>query len=325
MLVVVAPTPGGPEALRLVQRPDPVAGLGELLVRVAATAVNRADLLQREGRYAPPPGTTDVLGLECSGVVTALGHSVEGWAVGDEVCAVLPGGGYAELAVVPAAVAMPLPPGLGPVAAGAVPEVFATAFDNLLVRGRLAAGETALVHGGTSGVGTAAIQLARRAGARVITTGGSPGKVAAALALGADAGIDYRAQDLVEEVRALTGGRGADVVLDVVGASYLAAHVALLAVEGRLVVIGLQGGARAELDLGAVLSRRLTVCGSTLRARTVQERIPLMARLVAEVWPGFADGSLRPVVDRVLPLAQVAEAHRIVESGEHVGKVVLIP
>jgi putative PIG3 family NAD(P)H quinone oxidoreductase len=324
MQAVVARQAGGPDVLELVDRPDPEPGPGELLVAVAATAVNRADVLQRRGFYPPPEGASDVLGLECAGTVAAVGDGVESWQVADRVCAVLPGGGYASYAVVPAAVALPWPPGLSsPVDAAAVPEVFATAFDNVFLRGGLSAGETLLVHGGSSGVGTAAVQLARRAGARVLVTASTADKLAAAAALGADAGINYREEDFVERVRALTDGRGVDVVLDVVGGPYLDRNLRALAVEGRLVVIGLQGGAKAELDLGRLLARRLSVAASTLRARSVAERVPLMERLRAEVWPGFADGSLRPVVDRVLPLRDAAEAHRVLEAGEHVGKIVL--
>lgn len=323
MRAVVAQGAGGPEVLAVVERPDPQPGPGELLVRVTATAVNRADVLQREGRYPPPTGASDVLGLECSGTITAIGEGVRGWAVGDEVCAVLAGGGYAELAIVAAATAMPLPPGLSLVEAGAVPEVFATALDNLLVRGALRAGETALIHGGASGVGTAAIQLAVRAGARVLVTAGSQQRIEACRALGASDGFLHSTDDLVGEVRERTDARGADVILDVVGGATLGANLRGLAVEGRLVVIGLQGGAKGDLDLGLMLARRLTVRGSTLRARSVEEKAAVAARLVAEVWPGFADGSLRPVIDRVLPLDQAAEAHRALEAGEVVGKIVL--
>ncbi len=323
MRAVVSPEPGGPETLTLVERNEPRPGAGELLVRVAATAVNRADVLQRRGLYAPPRGVTDVLGLEMAGTVAALGDGVSGWAVGDRVCAVLPGGGYAEAVTVPAEVALPVPASLSLLEAAAIAEVFATAYDNLFLRGRLRAGETVLVHGGASGVGTAATQLARRAGCRVLVTAGSASRVAACRAFGADDGFVYRDADIPATVRELTGGRGADVVLDVVGGAYLAANLAALAVEGRLVVIGLMGGARGELDLGLLLARRLTVLGSTLRARTAAEKAPLMERLRSEVWPGFDDGSLRPVIDRVLPLERAAEAHAALEASDHVGKIVL--
>ena len=324
MRAVIASEPGGPEALQIVERPDPVPGPGELLLAVAATAVNRADILQRRGLYPPPQGATDVLGLEASGVVEALGGGDVGpWRVGDGVCAVLPGGGYAEKVIVPAAVALPLPPALDAVTAAAVPEVFATAYDNVFLRGRLSPGETILVHGGASGVGTAAIQLANRAGCTVLVTAGSPERVQACFDLGADDGFVYRDRDWSKEVLERTGGRGVDVVLDIVGGSYLRPNLSCLATEGRLVVIGLGGGAKAEINLGVVLSKRLSVLGSTLRARTTAEKEPLMRRLVEDVWPGFADGSLRPVIDRVLPLDAVAEAHAALESGGVVGKIVL--
>lgn len=321
--VVIAPEPGGPEALVFVDRPAPTPGRGELRVKVRATAVNRADVLQRRGFYPPPPGADDVLGLELAGEVSAIGDGVSGWSVGDELCAVVSSGGYAEEAIVPAAVALPLPPGLDTVSAAAVPEVFTTAFDNLVLRGRLRAGETVLIHGGAGGVGTAAIQLCRRLGCTVYATAGSEEKLAACVDLGAHAAISYREEDFVQRVRELTGGRGVDVILDVMGAAYLARNLDALALEGRLVVIGLQGGIAGELNLALMMAKRLTVLGSTLRARTVEQRAPLTSQLVEQVWPGFADGSLRPVIDRILPLDQVREAHELMESGALIGKVVL--
>jgi putative PIG3 family NAD(P)H quinone oxidoreductase len=320
---VVVPEPGGPEALRVVTVDDLEPGPGELLVSVTSTSVNRADILQRQGKYPPPPGASPVLGLEAAGTVAALGEGVSGWSIGDGVCAVLPGGGYAEQAVVPAAVAMPLPPGVDAAVAGCVPEVFATAYDNVFVRAGLSAGETVLVHGGASGVGTATIQLAKRAGCRVLVSAGSADRVAACVELGADGGVVYRDDDWATQVLEVTGGRGVDVVLDVVGGPYLRPNLQCLATEGRLVVIGLQGGAKAELNLGVVLSKRLSVMGSTLRARSTEEKAPLMRGLASEVWPGFAEGSLRPVVSRTFPLADAADAHRALESGEVVGKVLL--
>lgn len=323
MRAVIAPDPGGPEALQIVDRDDLAAGPGELLMTVVATAVNRADLLQRKGLYPPPQGVTDVLGLEAAGVVAAVGDGVEGWSVGDGVCAVLPGGGYAEQAVVPAAVALPLPPGCDAVRAAAIPEVFATAYDNVFLRGRLEHGETVLVHGGASGVGTATIQLAKRAGCRVIVTAGSPERIDACREIGADDGVVYDDGDWFKAVLELTAGRGVDVVLDIVGGPYLRPNLSCLATEGRLVVIGLMGGAKAELNMGVLLSKRVAVMGSTLRARTTAEKAPLMRRLVADVWPGFADGALRPIIDRVLPLSAVAQAHAALEEGVVVGKIVL--
>ena len=302
---------------------DPIAGPGELLVAVASTSVNRADILQRQGKYPPPAGASEALGLEAAGTVAAVGVGVNGWSVGDGVCAILPGGGYAEKAVVPAAVAMPLPPGVAASVAGAVPEVFATAYDNVFLRARLAAGETVLIHGGASGVGTATLQLAKRAGCRVLVSAGSSARVQACVDLGADGGVVYRDDNWAEQILESTQGRGLDVVLDVVGGPYLRPNLQCLATEGRLVIIGLQGGAKTEINLGVLLSKRLAVMGSTLRARSAEEKAPLMRRLVADVWPGFADGSLHPVIDRTFPLEQAAEAHRALESGEVVGKVLL--
>lgn len=322
MRVVVAPEPGGPEALRIETRPIPTPGPGELLVRVHATSVNRPDVLQRQGRYPPPPGASDVLGLDVAGEVAAVGDGVEDWRPGDRVCAVVAGGGYAEYAIVPAPIALPVPEGLSLQEAAAIPEVFATAYDNLIVRGALAAGETALIHGGASGVGTAAIQLAVRAGARVIATAGSDRKRAACERLGAVAAVDYRG-DWVAAVREVCGDAGVDVVLDIVAAPYLGAHLSLLAMEGRLVVIGTQGGRHAEIDLWRVMARRLTVRGSTLRIRTVEQKAAVAAGMRRDVLPGFSDGTLRPVIDRVMPLEEVAAAHAVMEAGEHIGKIVL--
>jgi putative PIG3 family NAD(P)H quinone oxidoreductase len=323
MKAIVAPEPGGPEVLRLVDREDPRPGDGDLLVRVEAAGVNRADALQRHGRYPPPPGASDVLGLEIAGRVEAIGPRAGGWAVGDRVCSILAGGGYAELAAVPASTALPWPDGAGAVDAAAAPEAFLTAWDNLIERGRPEPGETVLIHGGSSGVGTAAIQLARREGCRVLVTAGSPAKLAACAELGADAGVDYREEDFVAWARAATRGTGVDVVLDLMGAAYLDRNLRVLADDGRLVVIGTQGGSRAELDIGRVLRHRLTIAGSTLRARPLASKAALTARVRERVWPGFADGSLRTVVDRTFPLAEAARAHELLESSTHIGKIVL--
>jgi len=322
-LAVIAPEPGGPEALCIVERPTPKPGPGELLVRVRATAVNRGDLLQRRGFYPPPPGASDVLGLELAGEVIALGAGVRKWSVGDLVCAVTGSGGYAQEALVAADIAMPLPPGLDAVSAAAVPEVFTTAWDNMVLRGRLSAGETLLVHGGAGGVGTAAIQLGVRLGCRVIVTAGSQEKLDACIELGASAGIHYQDEDFVARTQELTDGAGADLILDVMGASYLSRNLEALATEGRLVIIGLQGGVTAEANLALIMMKRLTVLGSTLRARSVAQRAPLAEAMVREVWPGFADGSLRPVIHRILSLQQVAEAHELLEASEQIGKIVL--
>ena len=323
MRAVTAPEPGGPEALRIVDRPSPVPAADEVVLRVRGTAVNRADTLQRMGFYPPPPGTTDVLGLECSGTIETVGADVDGWAIGDRACALLAGGGYAEQVAVPAGQLLPVPEGMDLLTAAAVPEAFLTAHDNLATRARLVAGETVLVHGGSGGVGTAAIQVARLLGCRVITTAGSPDRLKRCRELGADGLIDHRRQDLLGAVRELTAERGVDVILDVMGAATLGINVACLAPDGRLVVIGLQGGSRGEIDLGDMLRRRASLICTTLRGRPAPQKAEVVARATAALWEGFADGRLRPVVDRVLPLAEVALAHRLMESGAQFGKLVL--
>lgn len=323
MKAIVVPESGGPEKLELVERPAPEPAADELLLRVQAAGVNRADLLQRKGRYPPPDGASDVLGLEAAGEVVAVGDEVVGWSVGDRACALLQGGGYAELVTVPASVALPWPDGLGPAEAGSVYEVYATAYDNMLERGRLARGETVLVHGGSSGVGTAAIQLAKRAGAHVLVTVGTQEKADACRRLGADAAIVYRQEDFLERAKDLTDGRGVDVVLDIVGGDYLERNLKALAPDGRLVIIGLMSGRQAELDLARLLTYRLSVAASTLRARPREQKAALARRLRAEVWPGFAEGSLRPVVDSVFALEHADEAHRRMESSHHIGNIVL--
>lgn len=323
MRAITFDTPGGPDVLRLAGVPDPVAGPGEVLVRVAATAVNRADTLQRMGFYPPPPGASDILGLECSGVVEALGAGVDGWSVGDRVCALLAGGGYAELVAVPAGQLLRVPTGMSLTDAAAIPEVFLTAHDSLFTRARLRSGETVLIHGGAGGVGTAAIQLAHRAQCRTLVTAGSPERVERCVELGADAGIDYRSEDFVARTRALTNDHGADVIVDVMGASYLERNLAAIADDGRIVVVGLQGGIRAEIDLNALMRKRGAVIGTVLRARPKEQKAEIVAAAAREVMPGFEDGSLRPVVDRVLDLADAAEAHRVMEAGGAFGKIVL--
>jgi putative PIG3 family NAD(P)H quinone oxidoreductase len=320
---IVVETPGDPAVMPLAEVPDPTPGPGEVLVRARATAVNRADTLQRRGLYPPPPGASEIIGMEVAGEVEALGEGVEGWEPGDRVMALLAGGGYAEQVAVPAGQLMPVPAGLSWTDAAAIPEVFLTAHDNLVTRGRLAAGETVLIHGGGGGVGTAAIQLARRAGARVLVTAGSPQKLEFSRRLGADAGINHREEDFPSRVRELTGGRGVDLILDVMGASYLARNLDALAPEGRLVIIGLQGGATAEIDLNQLLRRRLSVIATTLRGRSLEQKAEIVRRFVEDALPGFVDGTLRPVVDRVLPLAEAPAAHRAMEAGENVGKLVL--
>jgi putative PIG3 family NAD(P)H quinone oxidoreductase len=323
MLAVVVDRPGDGSALRLAEVAAPVAGPGELLIDVAATAVNRADLLQRRGLYPPPPGAPDILGLECAGVVAALGPGVAGWQPGDRAMALLSGGGYASRVAVPAACAMPVPERLSLADAAAVPEAFLTVALSAFRLGGLPDGGALLVHGGGSGVGTAAIQMAKAAGATVVVTAGSADKCRRCLGLGADRAVDYRTGDFVAAAREATGGRGGDVVLDPIGGPYLERNLGALVVGGRLVVIATMGGRSAEIDLAALLRRRLSVIGTTLRARPLEEKAALVAGFVTRFLPLLADGRLRPVVDRVLPIAEVAEAHRVVAASEHFGKVVL--
>jgi putative PIG3 family NAD(P)H quinone oxidoreductase len=323
MRAVVYDQPGDPEVMHIAEVPDPVPAPGEVLLRVRATALNRADLLQRRGFYPPPPGVSPILGMEASGEIESVTEGVQGWAPGQRVCALLAGGSYAEKATVPAGQLMPVPDNIDMITAGGIPEVFFTAHDNLLTRGRLQRGETALIHGGAGGVGTAAIQVARRAGARVIVTAGSAERLERCRELGAHHGINHREEDFVARVAEITDGRGADVILDIIGAAYLERNLQALARDGRLVVIGMQGGVRAEVDLNTMLARRLTVVGTTLRGRPLEQKAEIVRRATEDLLPGFADGSLRPVIDRVLPLDRVVEAHRAMEAGEPVGKIVL--
>ncbi|MBI4265835.1 MAG: NAD(P)H-quinone oxidoreductase [Acidobacteria bacterium] len=324
MLAVEISQYGGPDVLRPVERPDPVPGPGELLITVEAAGVNRPDVVQRRGAYPPPPGASDIPGLEVAGRVAALGGAVEGWRVGDRVCALVAGGGYATLCTAPVPQCLPIPPPLDSVAAAAIPETFFTVWTNVFDRGRLTRGETALFHGGTSGIGTTAIQLAAARGARVFATAGSDAKCRACEALGAEKGINYGTQDFVAVVKELTGGRGVDLVLDIIGGDYVARNLAVLAVDGRLVQIGLMGGSSAPLDLGQVMRRRLTITGSTLRPRTVEEKGRIAAALRREVWPLLEQGRVTPIVYRTFPLADAAAAHRLMESSEHIGKIVLV-
>lgn len=323
MRAIAITRPGGPEVLELVEVPDPHPGGSEVVLDVVATAVNRADLLQRQGNYAPPPGASPYPGLECSGRISELGTDVTGWSVGDEVCALLAGGGYAEKVSVPAAQLMHVPSGASLVAAAALPEVSCTVWSMLFGAGRLMPGESVLIHGGTSGVGTMAIQLAHRHGAYVIATAGTAAKLEFCLELGADIAINYREEDFVERVIAETGSAGADVILDNMGASYLPRNVAALATGGRLVVLGLQGGRKGELDLGALMAKRGTVTTAGLRARPPQEKAAIVATTEAAVWPAIESGDVRPIVDSVFDLSEAADAHRLVESCQHMGKVVL--
>ena len=324
MRAVTIREPGGPDVLTVGEVPDPVPGPGEVLVAVAATAVNRADVMQRQGHYPPPAGAPAWPGLECSGTVTAVGTGVEGWSAGDEVCALLAGGGYAEQVVVPAEQVLPVPAGVPLADAAALPEVACTVWSNVFMAAGLQRGETLLVHGGSSGIGTFAVQLAVAMGARVAVTAGSPEKLARCAELGASTGVDYREQDFVAEVRAATGGRGADVVLDNMGAKYLSRNVDVLAPGGRLVVIGLQGGRIAELDLSVLLAKRAAVLATSLRARPPAEKAVIVAQVRRLVWPLVADGTVRPVIHARLPLDRAADAHRLLESSAHVGKILLL-
>jgi putative PIG3 family NAD(P)H quinone oxidoreductase len=324
MRAIVVREPGGPEVLEYAEVPDPEVGPDEVLIDVTATAVNRADLLQRQGHYDPPPGASAVIGLECSGIVAAVGASVIGHRVGDQVCALLSGGGYATRVAVPAGQVMPVPDGVDLVSAAALPEVAATVWSNVMMVAGLGPGDVFLVHGGAGGIGTFAIQLGATLGARVLTTGGSAEKLAFCSSLGADVTIDYHDQDFVEVVREVTDGHGADVVLDNMGAAYLGRNVSALAVEGRLVVIGMQGGTKGELDLGALMRKRAAIVATTLRARPVAEKSAICRAVTEHVWPLVSAGSIKPVVDTTIPLADAAEAHRRMESGGHTGKIVLV-
>jgi putative PIG3 family NAD(P)H quinone oxidoreductase len=316
MRAITLPSFGGPEVMALAEVPDPQAGPGEVLVEVTATALNRADLLQRQGFYNPPPGASPYPGLECSGVISALGEGVAGWAVGDQVCALLSGGGYAEKVAVPVGQLLPIPAGLSLVEAAALPEVACTVWSNVFQLAALQPGERLLVHGGTSGIGTMAIQLGARHGCDVTVTVGSAEKAGQALALGASRAVLYKDEDFVE-------AGPFDVILDNMGAAYLSRNVDALATGGRLVVIGLQGGVTGELNLGALLGKRGAVHATTLRARPAAEKAAIVAGVLAGVWPAVEGGEVRPVIDRVLPWTEVAQAHELMAASTHVGKIVL--
>jgi putative PIG3 family NAD(P)H quinone oxidoreductase len=322
--VVEISRPGPPEVLVPARRPVRPPGAGEVLVRVAAAGVNRPDVMQRLGQYPPPPGASDIPGLEIAGEVVAVGPGVTTWRVGDRVCALVAGGGYAEYCPAPAPQCLPVPKGLGFVEAAALPEAFFTVWTNVFERGRLAAGETLLVHGGTSGIGTTALALARAFGARTLATAGSAEKCAACLRLGASVAINYREQDFVAVVKEKTGGKGVDVVLDIVAGDYVPRNIECLAVEGRLVIIAVQGGVTATVNVLPLMQRRLTVTGSTLRPRTVEEKGAIARALAEKVWPLLESGQVAPVVHATFPLDEAAAAHRLMESGAHVGKIVLV-
>ncbi|WP_324750772.1 NAD(P)H-quinone oxidoreductase [Sphingomonas sp. LY54] len=323
MVAIEAEQPGGPEMLRPVERPVPQPGPGEVLVRVAAAGVNRPDVMQRMGLYPPPPGAPAIPGLEIAGTIVALGDGVDRALLGQPVCALVAGGGYAQYCVAPAAQCLPVPAGLSMVEAAALPETFFTVWSNLFDRGGAKAGETALVHGGTSGIGTTAILLGKAFGLTVIVTVGSDAKAARALEIGADYAVNYREADFAEEVKRITGGRGVDVVLDMIGGDYVARNIACMAEEGRHVSIAVQRGAKAEIPVWAIMARRLTLTGSTLRARPVEFKAAIADALRDKVWPHLESGRIRPVIDTVLPLEVAADAHRRMESSEHIGKIVL--
>lgn len=323
MKAVLIDKPGDETALRIGEAEPPVLVAGALRIDVAATAVNRADLLQRQGLYPPPPGASPILGLECAGVVSEVGAGVAGWKPGDRAMALLPGGGYAAQVVVDAGSALHVPERLSLEEAAAVPEVFLTAFLNLFQLGGLASGGAALVHGGGSGVGTASIQLIRAAGARALVTAGSADKCARCLALGADVAIDYRQESFAQRVREATGGQGVDVVLDSIGGPYFADNLASLAIGGRLVLIGLMGGAKVEANLAVLLGKRISVIGSTLRTRSAAEKAAIVQAFEARFGADLAAGRINPVIDEVLPLESVAEAHRKMKASTHFGKIVL--
>ena len=323
MRAVTATEPGGPEVLTLTDLPDPEPGPGEVVIEVVATAVNRADLLQRQGFYPPPPGASDVIGLECSGRIAAVGPGVEQWQPGDEVCALLAGGGYAEQVLVPAGQVMPLPAGVDVETAAALPEVACTVWSNVFMVAHLRPDETLLIHGGAGGIGTFAIQLAHALGAKVFTTAGSEAKLDVCRSLGADLAINYREQDFVEEVRTATEGRGVDVILDNMGAKYLSRNVDALATEGRLVIIGMQGGTKGELNIATLLGKRAAVAATTLRSRPVEEKAAICAAVAEHVWPLVDAGHVKPIVHQRFPLAEAAAAHTAVEQGDNIGKVLL--
>jgi NADPH2:quinone reductase len=315
--------PGGPEVLVPAERPNPVPKPHEILIKVAAAGVNRPDVAQRQGNYAPPPDASDLPGLEVAGEVTAIGADVKLWKVGDKVCALVHGGGYAELCVTPEVQALPVPKGLSMVEAASLPETFFTVYSNVYDRGRLAAGESLLVQGGSSGIGVTAIQMAAAMGNRVFATAGSDEKCAACVKLGAEKAINYKTQDFVAEIKAATGGKGVDVVLDMVGGSYVPRELKCIAEDGRLVFIATLGGAKTEIEIFEVMRKRITISGSTLRPRPVAFKGAIAKNLREKVWPLIDAGKIKPVIYKTFPLAQASEAHRLMESSQHIGKIVL--
>ncbi len=327
MRAVVITEPGGPDVLQVQDVPEPTPKPDEVVVQVAAAGLNRADLMQRQGRYAPPPGASEYLGMEVSGTISAVGDTVAGWSVGDRVCALLAGGGYAEQVAVPVGQLMAVPAGIELIDAAALPEVTCTVWSMVFGphSGRLQPGESLLVHGGSSGIGTMAIQLAVGRGSRVFVTAGSQRKLDFCRGLGADVGINYKDEDFVERVKAESGGAGVDVILDNMGAAYLGRNVAALATDGRLIVLGMQGGAQGELDLRALLGKRATVHGAGLRSRSPQQKAAIVAEAQNAIWPMIEAGSVRPVIDTVLPLEDAARAHQLMDDSGHIGKILLTP
>jgi NADPH2:quinone reductase len=323
MIAIEIREPGGPEVLVPVERPTPAPAAGEVLIKVAAAGVNRPDVFQRLGRYPPPPGITDIPGLEVSGTIAEAGGDVRGLRAGDAVCALVAGGGYAEYCVAPAPQCLPVPRGLELAAAAAIPETFFTVWTNVFERGRLKAGESMLIHGGSSGIGTTAIQLARAFGVRVFATAGSAEKCHACERLGAERCINYRESDFVAVVRELTSGRGVDVVLDMVGGAYFARNLDALATEGRLVEIATLQGAKAELNIQTIMQRRLTITGSTLRARPIADKGAIAEAVHRHIWPLLETGVVKPIIHATFPLRDASEAHRVMESSTHIGKLVL--
>lgn len=323
MAAIEIAEPGGPEVLRPTTRPTPRPGAGEVLIRVQAAGVNRPDVMQRKGQYPPPPGASDIPGLEIAGEIVALGDGVAGLGLGDTVCALVAGGGYAEYCAAAAPLCLPVPAGLGAVEAAALPETCFTVWDNVFTRGRLSAGETLLVHGGSSGIGTMAIQLARATGARVLTTAGSDEKCRACKELGAELAINYRTEDFVELVKDATGGKGVDVVLDMVGGDYVGRNLNALAHGGRLVQIAIQKGTKAEIAVHLIMVKQITFTGSTLRARPVAQKAEIADALRRKVWPLIEKGTVKPLIHQTFPLREAAEAHRLMDSSAHIGKIVL--
>ncbi|HZR04193.1 MAG TPA: NAD(P)H-quinone oxidoreductase [Burkholderiales bacterium] len=323
MKAVEISRPGGPDVLRLTQRPTPLPKAGEVVIRVHTAGVNRPDCLQRAGAYAPPPGASDLPGLEVAGTVVALGEGVTEWRVGDRVCALTPGGGYAQYCATPAAHCLPIPSVLDVAQAASLPETYFTVWINVFERAALKPGETLLVQGGASGIGVTAIQMARALGSPVFATAGSPEKCAACERLGAQRAINYRTEDFVEAVNRLTGGKGVDVILDMVGGDYVARELKCLATDGRLSLIAFLGGTRATLDMSDILYRRLTITGSTLRPRTVEFKAQIARSLREHVWPLIEAGQMKPVIYATFPLARASEAHALMESGSHIGKIML--